>query len=303
MNKQPTLLIILAYTMVIIIWSTTPLAIKWSSEEIGFIVGISLRMLIGASIAFLLVLLFYKKLPLHHKAIQVYIASALGIFGAMTMVYWGAQYISSGLVSVLFGLTPIMTGFFSARLLMNETLKTEHLAGMFMGLAGLVVIFLEQINLGEQAMLGIMGVLISVVLHSLSATWVKRINAELPALIITAGGLMFSLPFFLLVMISTGEPLPLEVPNRALGSIVYLGIMGSVFGFVAYYFLLSKLTVSSVSLVTLITPITALWIGQLFNQEVNTLSIWAGTFFVLTGLAIYQRFDRVLKNFLYRINA
>jgi len=40
MKKHETLFIILAYLAIIIIWSTTPLAIKWSSEGVGFISGI-----------------------------------------------------------------------------------------------------------------------------------------------------------------------------------------------------------------------------------------------------------------------
>jgi len=37
-----------AYLGVIIIWSTAPLAIKWSGEDTGFLLGVSRRMLIGA---------------------------------------------------------------------------------------------------------------------------------------------------------------------------------------------------------------------------------------------------------------
>ena len=37
----------LAYIGVIIIWSTTPLAIKWSGGDAGFLFGVTARMLIG----------------------------------------------------------------------------------------------------------------------------------------------------------------------------------------------------------------------------------------------------------------
>ena len=43
-----------AYLGVILIWSTTPLAILWSSQEVGFVFGVSSRMLIGAVLALII---------------------------------------------------------------------------------------------------------------------------------------------------------------------------------------------------------------------------------------------------------
>ncbi|HID49904.1 MAG TPA: EamA family transporter, partial [Chromatiales bacterium] len=43
-----------AYVGIIIVWSTTPLAIKWSGEGAGFLFGVSARMLLGAVVCLLL---------------------------------------------------------------------------------------------------------------------------------------------------------------------------------------------------------------------------------------------------------
>ncbi|MDX1336059.1 MAG: EamA family transporter, partial [Gammaproteobacteria bacterium] len=39
-----------AYMGIIMIWATTPLAIKWSGESVGFLFGVSARMLIGLAV-------------------------------------------------------------------------------------------------------------------------------------------------------------------------------------------------------------------------------------------------------------
>ena len=103
-----------AFIGVIIIWSTTPLAIQWSSEGWGFIFGVTGRMMLGIAICALLLLMMRKKIPLHPNALVTYVIAGLGIFGAMTSVYWGSQYISSGLVAVLFGLSPVVTTIMAA---------------------------------------------------------------------------------------------------------------------------------------------------------------------------------------------
>ena len=43
--------VITAYISVVLIWATTPLAIQWSSQSVGFLFGISSRMILGAILA------------------------------------------------------------------------------------------------------------------------------------------------------------------------------------------------------------------------------------------------------------
>ncbi len=294
-TKNNTLLIIITYLLVIIIWSTTPLAIKWSSQGIDFISGLALRMFISTSLALILSLSLYQGIPMHKKARQVYLASALAIFGAMMFVYWGAQFIPSGLVSVLFGLSPIFTSLFVVYIFQTENFYASKLIGSTIGLTGLGIIFLGRIDLGEQALFGIGAILISVSMHAGSAVWIKHLNEPLPALTVTSGGLLFSMPLFILSYLLFAAPLPEQIPARALGSILYLGIMGSIVGFVSYYYVLSKLPATSVALITLITPVSALLLGKLFNNEPLTSSLLVGTACILTGLIIHQFYSPLVN--------
>ena len=103
-----------AYIGVIVIWTTTPLAIKWSGEGSHFMFAVTTRMVIAAVLSLLILKATRTPLPWHKPARDTYLVGGLGIFGAMTLVYWGAQFIPSGWISVIFGLTPIMTGLMIA---------------------------------------------------------------------------------------------------------------------------------------------------------------------------------------------
>jgi len=287
-TNNNTFSVIFAYLMMIIIWSTTPLTIKWSTQGVDFITGLSARMIIGSLLALGLCLLWHKRLPLDRKALRVYFASSFSIFGSMMLVYFGAQFISSGLISVIFGLAPIFTSWFAIHLFATEKFSMGKFIGAVFGISGLAYIFLEQFNMGEHAPLGITTVLIAVTIHSISAIWVKQINVKLPALTVTAGGLAFSLPLFIFTFVIFGDPIPLEIPSRTLWSIIYLGTMGSVIGFMSYYYVLANLSASTVALATLVTPVTALLLGNSFNQEEITTHIWIGTALILFGLIIHQ---------------
>ncbi len=277
-----------AYIGIILIWSTTPLAIKWSAEDAGFLFGVSSRMMLGAVICLALMSLLGRKLPRDQRALQVYLAGGLGVFGSMLCVYWAAQYISSGLISVLFGLTPIMTGLIAAIFLGERALTPSRLLGVGLGIAGLLVIFAQRINFGEHLSWGVMGVLTAVVLHSISGVWVKSIGAKMSALEVTTGSLLFSAPlYFTLWLIFDGQ-WPQSLGVRALGSIVYLGVFGSVLGFIMYFYVLKHIEASRVALVTLVTPVLALLLGQQLNHEILNTEIWLGSGCILSGMLLYQ---------------
>ncbi len=92
------------------------------------------------------------------------------------------------------------------------------------------------------------------------------------------------LPVWLLL----GMPMATQIEDRALYAIVYLGLMGSIVGFMLYYYLLKRISAIRLSLVTLITPVTGLLMGQWFNQEQLPKMVWYGVALVLTGLLLYQ---------------
>jgi drug/metabolite transporter (DMT)-like permease len=245
-------------------------------------------MLLGAVISSFLLLALARKVSWHRQAIKTYIAAGLGIFGAMSTVYWGAQFIPSGLVSVLFGLTPIATGVLAAFWLKERSLTREKLLGIMLGIAGLVVIFGNGVEFGNEAVKGILAVLLSVILHSISAVWVKAIDAKLPAMDVTHGGLVIATPLYLLTWFSYDGVLPEQLSSRALMAILYLAVFGSVLGFFLYYYILKHVEASRVALATLITPVTALFLGQALNNESHDPLVWIGTLLILIGMSVYQ---------------
>ncbi|MDD3528939.1 MAG: DMT family transporter [Gallionellaceae bacterium] len=278
-----------AYLTVILIWSTTPLAIKWSAQGAGFAFAVAARMAIGLAVAALVIAVWRVALPLHRRARMSYLAGGLGQFGAMSLTYWGAQYIHSGLVSVLFGLSPLATGLMASAWLREEALTPARLAGMLFGMAGLTIIFGDSGEMGgAHAVAGVAALLAAVAIYSASLVWVKRIGDDSPPLATTAGTLAVSLPLFGLVWWLAGAEAPAAMPLRAGAAIVYLGVFGSVLGFALYYYVIKCLDTGKVALITLVTPVLALLLGGLLNGEAVSVRVWLGAALIGLGLAVHQ---------------
>lgn len=278
----------LSYLAVVVIWTTTPLAVKWSAEGAGFAFAVSTRMILGCLLALGFIALMRIELPWHKRALKVYAISGVGIFAAMMFVYWAARFIPSGWVSLIFGLSPILTGV-AATLLYNENeLTAGKLTGMALGMAGLAVIFASSFELDIDAVYGILGVLASTVVYSLTAIQIKHYNASIPALSVTAGGLLLAMPLYIAAWYLFGGNIPLDMPARAGAAILYLAFFGSVIGFALFFYILKHVSATRVSLITLITPITALLLGKYLNQEPITLNVVLGAGLIVAGLAAYE---------------
>jgi drug/metabolite transporter (DMT)-like permease len=73
-----------------------------------------------------------------------------------------------------------------------------------------------------------------------------------------------------------------------------LAIFGSLLGFLAYFHVLQRLPASTVALTTLITPIFAISLGALLNNEVLTTPLLIGGVMILLSLFLYQFGDKYL---------
>lgn len=278
----------LAYLVLVAIWGTTPLAIKWSTEDCGYLFGIAGRMLLGLVVAAAIIIAIRAPMPWHRRAMQTYIAGGLGIYFAMGSVYWGAQFIPSGWVSVVFGLSPILTGAMAAVILKEDALSRHKLFGIVLGIVGLVVIFGHGATLGARFLLGAAAVFAGTAFHAMSAVAIKRINAEIGGFASTAGSLALAAPLLLATWWWNDGGLPAAVPVRAAISIVYLGVIASAIGFTLYYYVLRRMEVSRLSLIALITPVIALVLGNVLNHEAVGSAILIGAAFILVGLLIYE---------------
>src|SRR5690606_29435589 len=132
-------------------------------------------------------------------------ATVLGAFGAMMCVYWSSAFIPSGLISVMFGLAPIIAGLFGWWLLRESFARANKLLGTLVGICGLAIIFRDELYLGPEGWKGVLGMLLGVTLYALSSVLIKRVGGNMSAVIVNTGGLLATLPFFGVSWLVTGQ--------------------------------------------------------------------------------------------------
>lgn len=285
------------YLVVVLIWSTTPLGIVWSSESVHPTMAVLLRMVIAAALGSILIMVKGIPFPTNKTAFKLYSFSAIGIFGGMSLAYMAARYLPSGTMSLIFGLSPLISAILARRLLDEPPFNLLRKVSLAVSLIGLAIVCSDNLTIEQDSWLGIVFILLAVFFFSLSGVLVKGIKITINPLSTTVGALLLTLPCFTLLWILMDGNLPItQWSSRSIYSILYLGVFGSLIGFVAYYYILQKLEASTVALVTLMTPVIALAIGAIFNQEAITTKLIIGAILVMAGLALFLYGDRINRH-------
>lgn len=281
----------LAYAIVVFIWSTTPIAIQFSQHQVSYYAALSVRMWLATAICFIVIYFLKLKLVTHRRAIASYCSGAIGIYFSMVCVYWAASYIPSGLISVLFGLSPMLTGVIGYFLINEKELSIIRLLTLALAIFGLSQVVLGQTQENDQAWLGIVVTLVAVFGFVISGLGVKKSQAGVHPLVQTAGALLVSsigfiitLPFFEF-RLTNGDGTGVDL--LSLAAILYLAVFGSVFGFVLYYYILKHTPAIQVAMITLLAPVFAMTWGVLLQGEWLSDKAMIGSGLVMLSLLIY----------------
>lgn len=278
-----------AYLGIILIWSTTPLTIQWSTQGANFAFAVLARMVIGLATATVLLLGGRTRFPVHARALSSYVVGGLGLFSSMALTYWSSRHVHSGLISVTFGLSPLMASILATFLLGEKAITPWKVLGTLLGVSGLGIIFLDGTSLGgAHFKAGLTVLLFAVFFYATCLVWLKRIGDDSPPLATTVGSLGIATPLFAVLWLATSGEIPATIPWRSGLAIVYLGVFGSAIAFTMYYYVIKHLRATRIALITLITPVMALLLGNLLNGEHVTPNLGFGTALILLGLAVHQ---------------
>lgn len=286
----------ISYFLMVVIWSTTPLGIVFSSETVAPTLAVLLRMLVGLVLAALVVAIMNIHVPWHRRALYLYSYSAVGIFGGMLLSYLAAQSVPSGVISLVFGLAPILSGLLAQKILNDPRFTTIKLLSLLSALIGLFFVSKQHIAGDIQSLKGLAYVFFAVCFFSLSGVMIKKVRIAIHPMATTFGALVFVTPlFFITWLLVDGELNSALWSAKSVYSIVYLGVFGSLIGAMAYFHVLQKLPASTVALTTLITPGFAILIGAIFNNETLNKQLLLGALLIMISLAFFQFGDKWLK--------
>jgi drug/metabolite transporter (DMT)-like permease len=289
----------LEWLALVLIWSTTPLAVVLSLRDLDAVWALTVRMVLAALLALALLYATGQRLARGPVATRLYLIGTFNMFGAMLLTYLGARHLPSGLIAVLFGTSPLLVGAASHFLLKGVRLVALQWAGMMTGLAGLALIFIDGDRLGAVHLPSVVMVLGGVLCYVVSAVLMKRLPHDMSPMVQMTGALCLTALCCLLVAPLLGGPAPREWPGLVtVMAILYSVLMGSLVAMLFFYHLMQHVEAGTVALSTLVTPVIALLLGVLVNHERFQPHTLVGMGLILAGLIVY--YEKEVRSLLGR---
>lgn len=276
----------LTYALLVFIWATTPLAIVWSVSDLHLMWALLLRFFIALPLAVIILLILKTPFPTHRQAVHSYIAGSFSLIGSQIFTYAATQYLSSGMIALMFGLAPIMAGLIGRFAFGQQLYKLQWL-GMAIAVSGLAIICLSGANQHVHPF-GIVLMLISVFVYSFSIFWVKKVNAQIQPMAQATGSILASSIFASCFIPFIWQYAPTHLPEaKSLFALIYTVLMASLVAMFCYFKLIQNIQATTLSLTTVITPMLAMMIGAALNHEQLSIMVFVGALIILSGLFLY----------------
>lgn len=280
---------LLVWLLLCLIWGTTWIFIKIGLDDLPPVSFAAIRFIVACLLLLPVVLWVKVEVPKTRKDWFVIAASGiLQFFINYGLLFWGEQYITSGLAAVLQVTIPVF-GLVLARIYVPaERITFLKVASILLGVTGVAVIFNEQLTFGGwMAFWGSVAVVVGAFCAAYASVLIKAFGLQThPANMVFWQMIFGIVPLSIFGLLQEGNPMEFRWTWSAVICVLYLAVMGSIVAFWLYYWLLRHMDVTKAMMISLVTPLMAVIIGALWRGEQLNLQTVFGAVLILTSVAL-----------------
>lgn len=275
------------YTAVVLIWGSTWIAIPLQLGVVAEEVSVAWRFALGSLSLFIYAAATGRqiRIPLPHYG-MVILMGALMFSANYLFTYYAINYVTSGLVAVMFSLIVVFNAFFE-RIFFGRPLERRLIIASVLGIAGVAFMFWPEVstfNLQDESLYGVMLALIAVVLASIgNMAAIVNTNRHLPVVSMNAHGMAWGAAASLAVSALAGKQIGFLFQPGYIVSLIYLSVFGSAVAFGCYLALLRQIGSARAAYTAVLFPIVALILSTLFENYTWTPQAMIGVLFILAG--------------------
>ena len=277
-------MVVLAFAIVYIVWGSTYFFIQIAVKDFPpFILG-ALRFII-AGVLMVAWCIYKGENIFAAKGIKhAAISGILMLFCGNGIIIWVEQSMPSAMVAIMVSSAPLWFVLLD-KPKWSENLRSKSIiAGMLIGLAGVILLFSEQVSealslQGSESvkMSSMIMLVIAAITWSGGSLYSKYKSSEDPIIVTStwqmiAAGIAF-LPGIIIRDEFNGFQWK-DVSGDAWMAVIYLVVLGSIAGFSAYVWLLKERPAMQVSTYAYVNPVVAVLLGVFFaNEQISSIQV------------------------------
>jgi len=280
----------LIYAIVVLIWGTTWYTIKFQLGLVAPEVSLVYRFGLAAVCVFIYARVTGSTLKLSlrdHRMVAIQGATLFCLNYWMT--YLSTQYLTSGLVAVLFT-SIIFFNLVNSRMIFGTPVERRVLLAAGAGMLGVALLFLPELQdaLHNPAIAhGAVLALVATYVASLGNMAASRNTREhLPVVTVNAYGLAYGTLGLAVIAALRGTPVAFDPRWPYVLSLLYLSLAGTALAFGLYLALIKRIGASRAAYSSVLFPVVALVVSTLFESYAWSVAAIVGLAVLVAGNAL-----------------
>lgn len=295
--SRKTVLIILAFFAIYIIWGSTYLLNKISVSQLPPFFLASVRFLIASMIIFIIAKSLGISLSISKKQLlNTTIAGFLFLTMGNGLAVLALKYLDSGFAALEISAQPLVI-LIMMRVFQGKTIKLMSYIGVVLGFIGIfILVSQKEIINKEGQILGMILIFVCMLSWAYASIFVGKADLPKNSFVNTGyqmltGGIMLGI---ISLVLNESWSLPTTWHPEVQWAMIGLIVFGSIIAFTSFNYLLKEVSPEKVATSTYVNPIIALILGWwVLNEHISLQSIIAAVV-LLTGVYFINT-KRVLK--------
>ncbi len=276
--------VVLAFTAIYVLWGGTFLAIRIGVLEIPPLFASGLRFFVAGGLLYVVMRARGEPIPSAVQWRGIALASFCMFVVTYSALFWAEQYVASGTTSVIEATLPLITVLLEIFVFRLQKFRWPTAAAVVLGFCGVTLLLFRG---GEHGLAAVpcLVILAAGVAWSLGAVLTRSLPRPRSAALVAGAQMLLGGAVLLVLSAATGElhPWPVISPRAGL-ALLYLIIAGSLIGFTAYLWLLTRMPATRVASHAYVNPLVAVALGYFVAGEVVTPRMLLAAVLVVMGV-------------------
>ncbi len=281
----------LAFALLCLLWGSTWVVIKEGLDDLPPLTSAAMRFALAGVAMAVLVPALRAREGGSTPPIWLWLVLGAGNFAlSYGLVYLTESHLPSGLVSLLWGVYPLMMAAIAHLWLPGERLRGLQWLGFVVGFLGLVRLYASDVRtFGAEALLWALLLMLSPLVSAIGTALVKRHGGDSSSLLLNRNGMLTGAVLLGAAAFLFERDATATWSRAAVFSVVYLALAGTVTTFGLYFWLLRTTAANRLGLIAYVTPVLALALGSVVRGEEVRSSTVSGGVLILCGMLLVMR--------------
>ncbi|MDR3493727.1 MAG: DMT family transporter [Ancalomicrobiaceae bacterium] len=291
-----------------VVWGASFFFIRVAIADLPTLTIVASRVALAALILHVVLRLTGRRFPTDRPTLAAFLV--MGLLNNVipfTLIVWGETRVGAGLAAILNAMTPLTTAVIAQFLTPDERLNPGKVAGILTGLVGVAVMVGPAAFSGVSAdFIAQLACLAATVSYGFAGIYGRRFGRmRLDPIVTATGQLTGSTVVLVPITLLVDRPWDLAAPGLAsVGAVIGIAVLSTAFAYILFFRLLASAGATNAALITLLVPVSAIFLGVLVLGEHLEPRQILGMAMIAGGLVLIDgRLPRRLINGIAALNS